>query len=171
MAHPLLLILLLPLELLRPLQGAQEIHLYQDMLPAARIEILAEQDDAATADPGIFRLKIHSLDDQPLPESLQSGQELLVERSRRRGSVYSVHSMNEPPVLIDMTAEARRIPHDFTSRIGRPGESINLQIGESGQDIYIDFFTGMTLIRFPAEGIMLLLPAEDFNMKHPDGNN
>ncbi|AFG38455.1 hypothetical protein [Spirochaeta africana] len=133
MSGSLLLILLLPLELLRPVQEPQTLVLYQDHVPQARIEIRVEQPDAAEADPGVFRLLLHPVDGAAA-ELLEGTREILVERSRRRGSIYTVYAGNDPPELVDMSAVAAQIPHDILRRIGRPGESIGFMLGAADGD-------------------------------------
>ncbi|GAB6090693.1 hypothetical protein [Spirochaeta dissipatitropha] len=160
----LLVILLLPFELLQPLAGPQEMMLYVDQNPVAHIQLLPENDDAAVADAGVFRLRLEWISEPvaDLASWFGEGGELMVERSRRRGAVYTLHPSGSAPELLDLTSFSRQIPADFNTRVGTRGESLVISAAASAEghediEMHADFLPGSVLLRFPGTGFMLVL--------------
>lgn len=160
----LLVILLLPFELLQPLAGPQEMLLYVDQNAAAHVYLLPEQDDAAAADSGVFRIRLGWIS-EPIADLLpwfgENG-ELVVERSRRRGAVYTLHPEGSAPQLLDLGTFSGQVPADFNMRVGTRGDSLMISAPASAEgqeeiEMHADFLPGSVLLRFPGTGFMLVL--------------
>lgn len=83
--------------------------------------------------------------------------ELLVERSRRRGAVYTLFSQEDHPLILDLRQAAARIPHDFLSR-HRAAEGESFEIATGDFDVVVEFLPDSTMIAVPAQGMMLIVP-------------
>lgn len=83
--------------------------------------------------------------------------ELLVERSRRRGAVYTLFSQEDHPLILDLRQAAARIPHDFLSR-HRAAEGESFEISTGDFDVVVEFLPDSTMIAVPAQGMMLIVP-------------
>lgn len=176
--NPVLLFLLLPLEFMQPIDNPQYFVLYQNLQPTAHVALLPEDAAAAPADAGVFRIKVQPFDagsEQADPaversaseagatgsegnehagfDFLRSDNELIIEQSRRRSSVYTVHSAGTVPAILDLTEIASQIPHTIAATFGMAGETL-LVSEQSG--VYLDFFSGMVIIRQPSDGLMLV---------------
>ncbi len=177
----LLVMLLLPLELFPSMEMPVQLHVYENAVLTGMVELSPDKSEDGRQDGGLYKMRWDSLE-SACDNSLCG--DYLIERSRRRSSLYTVYQQGSLVQAVDLIDLARRIPHDFASRLGRPDRGFVLSLPEeyvgqadeaTGQadeatkqaadaaeaSLVFDMLPDMLVIRYPAKGLMIMFRWSD----------